>query len=184
MSKKSTAKANPCPAAGALRWHHAGVDENAIQRLEGLRPALKREWEKLLRSEPTLSPLGNPDTLVYLMDESIGALVAGLRARSLKHASVNARALLAPLQRHCACGLNPLLNYYATGEIALHIVAAPALGGVDLDEALICYHALARKEIDVLCAVCLHRTAGSCATPVAGAPQTPSGHGHGAQARR
>lgn len=136
-----------------------------IQRLEGLRPALKREWEKLLRAEPTLSPLGNPDTLVYLMDETIGELVKGLRARSLKHAAVNARTLLVPLQRHCACGLNPLLNYYATGELALHIVAAPALGAGELDEALICYHVLAQKEIDTLCAVCQNRTTEDCAVP-------------------
>ncbi len=158
------------------------MDESAIQRLEGLRPALKREWEKLLRAEPTLSPLGNPDTLVYLMDETIGELVKGLRARSLKHAAVNARALLVPLQRHCACGLNPLLNYYATGELALHIVAAPALGAVELDEALICYHVLAQKEIDTLCAVCQHRATVDCAAPGVAAFHTPHGH-HGPHPR-
>jgi hypothetical protein len=138
------------------------VDEGVIQRLEGLRPSWKREWEALLRSEPTLSPLGNPDTLVYLMDETITAVLQSLRQRLLKPAAVNPRALLVPLQRHCACGLNPLLNYYATGELALHAVAAPMLVE-HLDEALTCYHILARKEIDTLCAVCQHRTAASCA---------------------
>jgi len=134
------------------------VDEGAIQRLEGLRPAWKREWEALLRSEPTLSPLGNPDTLVYLMDETISQVSRDLRTRAVRAATVNPRALLVPLQRHCACGLNPLLNYYATGELALHAVAAPVLGS-SLDEALTCYHLLAQKEIDTLCAVCQHRSA-------------------------
>lgn len=160
-----------------LRCHHGGVDESVIQRLEGMRTALKREWEVLLRAEPTLSPLGNPDTLVYLMDETIGELMKGLRARSLKHAAVNARTLLVPLQRHCACGLNPLLNYYATGELALHFVAAPALGAIELDEALICYHQLAQREIDTLCAVCQHRTTESCAAPHATVFHAPA-HGH------
>lgn len=134
------------------------VDEGAIQRLEGLRPGWKREWEALLRAEPTLSPLGNPDTLVYLMDETITQVSRDLRNRAVRAATVNPRALLVPLQRHCACGLNPLLNYYATGELALHAVAASVLGS-SLDEALTCYHLLAQKEIDTLCAVCQHRSA-------------------------
>lgn len=133
-----------------------------LQRLEGLRPSWKREWEALLRSEPTLSPLGNPDTLVYLMDETITEVLKALRVRSLKHAPANSRALLVPLQRHCACGLNPLLNYYATGELALHAVAAPMLLE-HLDEALTGYHLLAQKEIDTLCAVCQHRSTSGCA---------------------
>jgi hypothetical protein len=146
------------------------VDESVLQRLEGLRPSWKREWEALLRSEPTLSPLGNPDTLVYLMDETITEVLKVLRARSLKQAATNSRALLVPLQRHCACGLNPLLNYYATGELALHAVAAPMLVE-HLDEALTSYHLLAQKEIDTLCAVCQHRSGPDCATPaLAGTP--------------
>ncbi|MBA3850372.1 MAG: hypothetical protein C0502_10325 [Opitutus sp.] len=140
------------------------MDESAIQRLEGLRPSWKREWEALLRSEPTLSPLGNPDTLVYLMDETIAEVLKSLRARALRHVATNSRALLAPLQRHCACGLNPLLNYYATGELALHAVAAPMLVE-HLDEALTSYHLLAQKEIDTLCAVCQHRAGSDCPMP-------------------
>lgn len=137
------------------------VDEGVIQRLEGLRPSWKSEWEGLLRSEPTLSPLGNPDTLVYLMDETIAAVCKGLRARALKSTTLNPRTLLVPLKRHCACGLNPLLSYYGTGEIALHKIARVLLPA-QLDEALTCYHTYAQKEIDTLCAVCQHREAVGC----------------------
>lgn len=150
------------------------MDESSIQRLEGVRPAIKREWEKLLRAEPTLSPLGNPDTLVYLMDETVGEMLKALRARSLKNTAVSARTLLVPLQRHCACGLNPLLNYYATGELALHMVAATCLNGGELDEALICYHQFAQKEIDTLCAVCQHCAPEGCAEPHPGHATTPA----------
>ena len=140
------------------------MDEGAIQRLEGLRPSWKREWEAMLRAEPTLSPLGNPDTLVYLMDETINGVLRTLRTRSLRQVPPDPRVLRVPLQRHCACGLNPLLSYYATGEVALHAVAMPTLGG-DLDEALSSYHLLAQREIDTLCAVCQHRATPDCATP-------------------
>lgn len=140
------------------------VDEGVIQRLEGIRPAWKREWEALLRSEPTLSPLGNPDTLVFLMDETMSAVLKALRHRPTKPTTPNAHALLAPLQRHCDCGLNPLLNYYATGELALHLVAAKSVAE-HLDEVLIAYHLMAQREIDTLCAVCQHRATPDCATP-------------------
>lgn len=123
---------------------------------------MKREWEKLLRSEPTLSPLGNPDTLVYLMDETIAELLKLLRGGPRSPGAASGRALRAPLQRHCFCGLNPLLNYYATGELALHIVAAGALRGEELEEALACYHLYAQREIDTLCSVCQHRAPESC----------------------
>lgn len=149
-----------------------------MQRLEGMRPAMKREWEILLRAEPTLSPLGNPDTLVYLMDETIGELLKALRVRAQKHTAVSPRALLVPLQRHCACGLNPLLNYYATGELALHMVAADGLTTSELDEALVCYHQYARREIDTLCAVCQHRAHGTCAAPHAHSPLPTSATPH------
>lgn len=134
----------------------APVDDSDIQRLETLRPALKREWESLLRTEPTLSPLGNPDVLVYLMDETFAQLRTALRLHPAKHWNGRATALRLPLQRHCACGLNPLLNYYATGEIALHVVVARDFNE-HLEEVLTCYHLLAQKEIDTLCAVCQHR---------------------------
>lgn len=142
------------------------MDESEHQRVEALRPALKREWEILLRAEPTLSPLGNPDVLVYLMDETFNALLASLTQRSLSYWKERSTALRLPLKRHCTCGMNPLLNYYATGEIALHVVVAHELNE-HLDAILTCYHVLAQKEIDTLCAVCQHseaRAAAACKT--------------------
>jgi len=155
--------ANSCEAPERARWHHGAVDESEIQRLEALRAALKREWENLLRSEPAPSPLGNPDVLVYLMDETMNQVIAGLRQRPLEHWTQHARALRVPLHRHCECGFNPLLKYYATGEIALHVVVARAVAEHQ-EEILTCYHLYAQKEIDTLCAVCQQREAGHCKT--------------------
>lgn len=136
------------------------MEEAARRRLEGLRPSWKREWETLLRAEPTLSPLGHPDTLVFLMDETISGVLRALRPRP--PAPADRRSLRTPLRRHCACGLNPLLNYYATGELALHAVAGPALGAT-IEEALADYHRLAQREIDTLCGVCRLRAPTDCA---------------------
>ncbi len=107
----------------------------------------------MLRTEPTLSPLGNPDTLVYMMDETIDRLLATLRQGG---PMPDRKSQVTPLQRRCACGLNPLLNYYATGELAVHAVASPTCGA-SVDEVVSAFHAIARKEIDTLCSVCCYR---------------------------
>jgi hypothetical protein len=138
------------------------VDPVTVTRLEALRPAIKREWEKLLRTEPALSPMANPDTLVFLMDETLTQLGDGLRARLAKGWMHRAPPVIAPLQRRCPCGLNPLLNYYATGELAVHAATAPRLEHNDLEEVLALFHVLAQREIDTLCGVCQHRRGVAC----------------------
>jgi hypothetical protein len=146
-----------CSAGPDRKWQSPDVDPNTAIRLESLRPAIKREWEKLLRTEPALSPMANPDTLVYLMDETLKQLCDGLRTRSAKGGPGRAATAAAPLQRRCPCGLNPLLNYYATGELAVHAAAATRLAGADLEETLLFFHAIAQREIDTLCSVCQHK---------------------------
>lgn len=135
--------------------------------LEGLRPAIKKEWEALLRAEPAPSPLGNPDTLLYLMDETLTQVFRAMTESSLDTVLKKASVLLVPLQRHCGCGLNPLLNYYATGELALHLVAAKRVPKPMLDAVLTSFHLLAQQEIDTLCSVCLNRSTSSCQIPAA-----------------
>jgi hypothetical protein len=134
-------------------------------QLEGLRPAIKKEWEALLRAEPAPSPLGNPDTLLYLMDETLTQVFRALTESSLESVLKKSPALLVPLQRHCVCGLNPLLNYYATGELALHLVAAKRIGPQLLEGVLTSFHLLAQQEIDTLCSVCLNRESPACESP-------------------
>ena len=129
------------------------MEESDIRRLEAQRAALKREWEILLRTEPTLSPLGNPDTLVYMMDETIDRLLAELR---LHVPTPDQRSQRSPLQRRCLCGLNPLLNYYATGELAIHAVST-SLFGLAVEVPVAVFHQMAEREIDMLCSVCCYR---------------------------
>lgn len=135
------------------------VEAVALSHLELLRPAIKREWEALLRAEPTLSPLADPDILVFLMDATLNQVFADVARDTEGRWRGHVGNLRRPLQRHCACGRNPLLNYYATGELALHAGAGPALGSA-LDEVLVPYHALAQREIGTFCSVCQRQEAG------------------------
>ncbi|WP_415909036.1 hypothetical protein [Oleiharenicola sp. Vm1] len=141
------------------------MDSSESAQMEGLRPAIKKEWEALLRAEPAPSPLGNPDTLLYLMDETITQVFRALSEHPLESVLKKTSALLVPLQRHCGCGLNPLLNYYATGELALHLVAAKRVPQPMLDALLTSFHLLAQQEIDTLCSVCLNRSSPACQSP-------------------
>lgn len=138
------------------------MDESALSKLRAARPAIKREWETLLRAEPTLSPLGNPDTLVFLMDETLDQMIEGLRDLPVKDWIQRSPALLAPLQRRCLCRINPLLNYYTTGELAVHAGTAGILAAADMDEVILYFHALAQQEIETLCSVCRHPPGAEC----------------------
>ena len=135
-------------------WQTVAVDQSVTAQLESLRPAIKREWGALLRAEPTLSPLGHPDTLTYLMDETISQVIKTIHHQSLKSWIQRSPVLLAPLQRHCHCGLNPLLNYYATGELALRSSLRQQFDATTCEALLTVYHVKAQQEIETLCAVC------------------------------
>lgn len=144
-----------------MPWHHVRVDENVISTLAGLRPLIKRHWEALLRAEPVVSPLSNPDSLIYLMDETLDQLAAALRSRSMKAWLRHNQPLVAPLRDSCLCGLNPLLAYYITGRVALCAAAEEELGPAFAD-VLLYYHCLAQKDIEALCGVCCNQGSATC----------------------
>ncbi|MBA4136017.1 MAG: hypothetical protein C0518_01720 [Opitutus sp.] len=127
---------------------------SSLQWLAGRTPAWKFEWESLLRREPSTSALGHPDTLVYKMDETIREVLCALQRqpRLLRPE----RQQLNSLERHCACLLNPLSKFYATGEVSLHAVAV-GMDRMDLDEALRRFRFLGLEEIESLCGVCQNR---------------------------
>lgn len=130
------------------------MDEATISQLERRRAAWKFEWESLLRREPLITALGNPDTLVFKMDQTIDAVLALLRKDLSSHA--RRTTLATPYERHCACRMNPLGKFYATGELALR-----AIGHVipprELEIALARFHLYGIDEIECLCSVCQNR---------------------------
>lgn len=134
------------------------VHPAAAERLSSLLPAIKAEWDTLLRREPVLTPLGRPDTLVYLMDATLQQVLAGLREPARQRWLEACAPLAGSVHAACACGLNPLLNYFGTGELALAAHAAGALGK-DWAEVRRVFRILARHEIEALCSVCRYRAA-------------------------
>jgi hypothetical protein len=139
------------------------VEKNAIRVLEQKRPLIKQRWEARLRAEPVVSPLANPDTLIFRMDQTLELLASALRTRSIRVWFKHHPVLLPPLRDNCSCRINPLLAYYTSGEAALREIAAPALGNA-LPEILLLYHGLAQREIEALCGACCQRGTGLCAT--------------------
>jgi hypothetical protein len=154
------------------------VTPTTVQNLAALCPAIKKEWAGLLHGEPTITPLGRPDTLVYLMDATLAQLFSGLEAKSTKHWLRACEPLIGPVHGYCACGLNPLLKYFTTGELALRAAAAPQLGK-DVEEALLLFRALAQQEIQTLCSVCQLKGTPGCCEMAAKPPQhLPPSPGH------
>jgi len=153
---------NPCEAPGRAFWENGSVEEPGLSQLRAVRSAIKREWETLLRAEPTLSPLGHPDMLVFLMDETLDQLHDGLQGQPLKDWLSRSPALVAPLQRSCLCRINSLLNYYTTGELAVRAATAKVLKPEEVEEAVLIFHALAHQEIETLCSVCRHPPGADC----------------------
>ncbi|HWA25546.1 MAG TPA: hypothetical protein VG734_07795 [Lacunisphaera sp.] len=132
-----------------------------LQQLVALGPAIKAEWSVLLRGEPALTPLGRPDTLVFLMDATLTQLFNGLTARSAQNWLHGCTPVAAPIHAYCACGLNPLLKYYTTGELAVRATAA-SIVGEEIEDVLLLFRSLAQQEIETLCSVCQYKGVPGC----------------------
>lgn len=127
-----------------------------------LRPAVKLRWEELLLLEPAMTPLANPDTLVFMMETTLTQLSSALTAPSFRRWMKKNPAFVAPLQSRCHCSINPLLTYYTTGELALRAAAGSQLGR-DLEEVLLYFHSLGQREIESLCGACAYKDSDACA---------------------
>ena len=56
------------------------MKQGYLEALDGHRAEIKRKWTVLLRAAPATTPLGNPDALVFLMDESLQQLFSLFRS--------------------------------------------------------------------------------------------------------
>jgi hypothetical protein len=124
--------------------------------LHAQRTLLKAEWRRRLRIEPASTPLANPDTLVYLMDETLTQLEALVRDRPAPRWLRLRQTHLGALRSLCPCGLNPLLAYFSTGVEALDAVLSTDgyLTGEEISTLCQAWHFLAQSEIEALCEGC------------------------------
>jgi hypothetical protein len=142
------------------------MDESLLNRLRARRPAIRREWEALLRAEPVATPLGHPDVLAHLISRTLNVLFASLGAEGSRHRSAQPCSYAA-IRAICECGRNPLLAYFVAGERAMQgaLAAAWAEAG-DLPpeardrasaELYLVLHDIARHEVEAFCSLCQQR---------------------------
>jgi hypothetical protein len=144
-----------------------------LAALAGRRPEIRAQWEALLRTEPFRTPLGQPDTLVHLIDSTLDEFFAAL-ARALDRPA-NLASYVPSTRPTCPCGRNPLLAFFTAGEQALHealILIQSAAGPMKASERDFGFFTvdavlrrIAHREVDALCSVCLTRPAAAEATP-------------------
>jgi len=141
------------------------------------RTSLKATWDRQLRlAGPPNTALAIPDILVHRMSDTLDQFSLLLRRAAAKRWPDLPPPEWEHLRDHCRCGLNPLLDYFATGGKALHLVLTD-LSPEDrnaLDQA---WYFLAQQEVGSLCAVCCRSCAPAHAHPHAAesaVPVTPS----------
>lgn len=147
------------------------MQSEVFRVLETRRSQLRERWESRLRAERMSSPLANPDALIHLMDWTLDRVFAHLN-------STEGRTETRQREAHCACGLNPLLAFFAIAEAVL-VEALQAeqarhrpkfarqceLELVLLKQAVA---QVANREISAFCGVCQHSgpvAVAQCATP-------------------
>jgi hypothetical protein len=145
-----------------------------LKALGELRPMIKTCWEVMLRAEPPASALGNPDTLVFMMDRTLDSFFTAMLSSAPRRWLARHPLLCGALGETCPCGRNPLLHYFISGEEAIVAIAAKALPekpGVPaatreqlLTEVQLTFHYLAQHELQIFCDLCR----GTCARARAG----------------
>jgi hypothetical protein len=144
------------------------MEESLVQSLRARRVEIRNRWNDLLHVERALSPLAHPDTLVYLLDETLEKILAGLNSPGgeLNRATLGP----APAWPNCDCGRNPYLRFYVAGEHALlealvliqaeiHVRDANArdLAVLELYEVV---RRFARSDVELFCSLCQLRGQG------------------------
>jgi hypothetical protein len=152
---------------GAANDHmcHTGRMQAALLReLHGRRFSMRARWEALLRTEPVVTPLGLPDTLVHLIETTLEEVFSALGSPPGRRHDRHAGDSEPPF---CPCGRNPLLAYFTAAGQALReglILSQAACAPLDPLERDASLHELdtvlrriATREIEAFCGVCQFR---------------------------
>ncbi len=134
------------------------MDKSLLLALQERRPQIRARWETLLRIERVETPLANPDTLVFMFDLTLDAVLNALPGRPRE-----------PLQSRprCRCDCNPMRVYYfaleqALMETLIHLQAEqPALSAKSrvaaVTELCTTLRRIARQELAVFDQICRRR---------------------------
>jgi len=143
------------------------MQEAFIRTLTTRRSQIRARWEALLRIERVNSPLANPDTLIFLFDQTLDEVIAMLRHPPVRRTS-------GPLEP--ASGTNPLVAYFIAGEQALleALILAqadtrgldPVERDIDLAELKVIMRTIARRDIGSLEGLAVPKKSSVGASPV------------------
>ncbi|MBI2516243.1 MAG: hypothetical protein HYV95_04945 [Opitutae bacterium] len=131
------------------------MQDVTLHALRARRAEIFSRWEALLRAEPTTSPLGTPDALVYMLGQTFDELLTALAEPKRK---------LALKDHHCLCGCNPLLAYFRSAEQALLEALVLIQAGrpqmttrqrqAELEELQRVVKTIGEQETSVICSIC------------------------------
>ncbi len=144
------------------------MDERMLHALEAQRNELHARWEALLRVEPVITPLGQPEALKHMIDFTLKTLFTSLHtphAQRKKHLK-SVREWAAD-RSICPCGKNPLMAYFVAGEQALLETLILVQAGLPdcaetrakaVYELKLAMAHVAHREIETFCALCQLRS--------------------------
>jgi hypothetical protein len=148
------------------------MEESLVQPLQARRAEIRSRWSDLLHVERALSPLAHPDTLAFLLDETLENIFTGL-------SSAVGQKNPAPAWPRCACGLNPYLRFYVAGELALLEALVIVQAEIHMrdanarDRAVLELYAVVRRfacdDVELFCSLCQLRDDRRAAPALSGA---------------
>lgn len=94
------------------------METSIIDRLKQARARIAAEWTRLVMSGSRDNPLAPPETMVHLVEPALDRLFDRLESLKVDRSVrvVRGKDTWPP---RCACGRNPYLQFYVTGERAL-----------------------------------------------------------------
>jgi hypothetical protein len=137
------------------------MSRHFISLLRWRKHDIEGHWRTLLKIEPASGPLGNPETLQYLIPEMCEKVFS--RAEQLSNRTITLEQARLQLPS-CTCGNNPYRAFFVAGEQAVTEAAIllESAGAPDTrDEASVArlvyaVRSIAADEIDTFCGACLH----------------------------
>lgn len=94
----------------ARSWHEKRVEPQLVDGLRERRAETKARWIALLNIEPVTTPLANPGTLAFMIDDSLDGVYSALAEPRAPRATKSA----ASSHSH-----NPFVAYFLAGKQAL-----------------------------------------------------------------
>jgi hypothetical protein len=143
------------------------MQEFWIEALGSRRPEISRRWKALLFLESADGPLAHPENLVHLIDWTLDEVLADLRRRQASRRGEAHPPEISKVRAGCHCGHNPLFNLFVAGEQALlealiELQASnpstdPLHRSTSVAELYVAIRAIAMREFELLCSLCVRR---------------------------